>query len=172
MAQRKKPRSLEADLDTLDSGLKVKTTSESLDEFESLLITNQVVHSFPNDKHSANAAAKSRTAAADVEECITNYKLQIPEVIPDEPVVETAPIFRPKQRITLRKKKTRDNEDSNSATGLLTSTPTKHDSQKINHSLDLFSDSSLVLDEEAVSTEPPALCDDYGRHVVIDCSVG
>lgn len=173
VAQRKKPRSLGKELDEFEPSAERPKTTSSLDDFESMFITNQVVHSFPNDKHTMKPARKTTpTTETAVEQCISNYKLQIPEVLPDEPVVETVPIFRPKGKITIRKKKPINYEESPVATGLLTSTPTKHGADNIDQSLDLFSNSSLVLDEDATAPKVAALCEDYGRHTVIDCSVG
>lgn len=172
VAQRRKPKSLTAQLDDLDVDEPVNTTI--LDDFESKLITKQVVHSFPDDKYAIDINQKEKILTTEVEECINKYKQQIPAVISEEPIEESSPIFRPKTRIVLKKKKAISSDDRSSAsTHVLTSTPTKSGSFVApNHSLDLFSDNSLLQEDDEGSEGSLPLCADYDRYVVIDCSVG
>ena len=168
VAQKKKPKSLLGALNSLDVESE-PSISTPLDDFESMCITKQVVHSFPRDKQTTLPVNKELAEEAIVNAQISKYKLMIPEVIPNEPVETTAPLFRPKASIIIKKKRPSNINDNPAAgTRLLTSTPTKSDHNKINHSFDLFSDSSLNVDDGTSA----ALCEDYGRHTVIDCSVG
>lgn len=172
VAQRKKPKSLIKDIDELDmrpmSSTSVPTNDTSLEDFENMLISDQAIHSFPDDKPKPLVAPTE-----EVELCTSKYKNQIglPHVIGDNTVEESEPLFRPRERIVVKTKK-KDSSingeiNAGSANGLLTSTPTKHGSMALmDHSLDLFSDNSTLIEEE------PPLCEDFGRHVVLDCSVG
>lgn len=171
VAQRKKPKSLAKQFDNLDQ--ENLNGSSEFDDFESKLITKQVVHSFPNDKV---IKRHSEPGKKEVEDYLQKIKDKIPEVIPAEPVVDATPIFRPKAKIVIKKKKSdcEFNNENTVKSGLLTSTPTKLNSPNVvivDHSLDLFSDNSL-LEEGTEENLSSALCEDYGRHVVVDCSVG
>lgn len=187
MAQRKKPtKSLTSEFEELENESNRK--SPIAVDFEDLLMTKQVVHSFPNDSKKLQELNEIKNNVVDeTERILTSYKEKIPEVIPDEPVLESSPLFRPKQRITIKKKRKDTDIDFVTSSEVVTSTqcvrsstPTKTSTQVqisqisnrslTNGSLDLFSDNSLLSSEKEEGA--PALCDEYGRHTVVDCSVG
>lgn len=188
MAQRKKPiKSLTSEFEELENESNRK--SPITVDFEDLLMTKQVVHSFPNDPKKLQELNEIKNNVVDeTERILTSYKEKIPEVIPDKPVLESSPLFRPKQRITIKKKRKDTDIDLVTSSEVVTSTqcvrsstPTKTSSTQLqisqisnrsftNGSLDLFSDNSLLSSEKEEGA--PALCEGYGRHTVVDCSVG
>lgn len=131
-------------------------------------MSDQVVHSFPPDTSSSTARADSTEDKTD-EEPPYQTKNSSPNGVSDSVSGDCSPLFRPKSRLLI-KRKSKDFTElvRQPSTVVSSSTPTK---VKLNYSTisqDLFSDDSLNLND---STRP-ALCEDYGRHTVIDCSVG
>ena len=182
VTQRKKPKSLTSEFEDLEKELKNRSPENV--NIEDLLMTEQVVHSFPNDsKNKVQAFSGLKDLDLEVDDdtkqVLTKFKEKIPEVVPDEPMPETTPIFKPKQRITIRKKRDDDEGDtfSTSTQHVIASTPTRRSVRatpksshkgSVNGSVDLFSDNSLIEDEE--NERRPALCEQYGRHTVVHCS--
>lgn len=184
VAQRKKPlKSLNSEFEDLEKELTRRSPQK--EDIVDLLMTEQVVHSFPNDiknKTRIERATRERDAKIkdEMRKALNKFKEKIPDIVPEDPVPETTPIFKPKQRITIKKKQKDTDGEFCTSTQFDTSTPTKDkptDSAPrsapknlVDGSLDLFSDNSLLMEEEG--EVKPALCEQYGRHTVIDCSVG
>lgn len=126
-------------------------------DLEDLLMTEKAVHSFPADKPKTNMPPVVHPRS--------------PEPCPSNDLQEIQPLFRPKEKLVVKRKKPEFHLETSlgNTAGIKSSTPTKGE-QPPASDCQMFSDSSFNLDESHVDAVVP--CSHYGRHIVLDSSVG